>query len=147
MVNIAVRQANNTDIGVLHFINQRTLPQPYTIKQWTEIVYSPTIKCMIIESSKSIVGYCVTEFQKNATAHIASIAIMLEYQKLGLANRLVSHAEMIAKQAGAQRIVLEVNEHNLAAIGLYQKAGYHHYGKQERFYNDGSTALLLEKVL
>jgi ribosomal protein S18 acetylase RimI-like enzyme len=42
---------------------------------------------------------------------------------------------------------LEVNERNRRAIRLYEKAGYHRFGRYDAYYEDGAPALRYEKPL
>ena len=42
---------------------------------------------------------------------------------------------------------LEVRADNIAAIGLYKRAGYHPLGQKPDYYEDGTTALLFGRQL
>ena len=55
---------------------------------------------------------------------LQAIAILPEYRGRGLARQLLGNAESVAKDAGANRIALQVEEVNEGAFKTYQRNGY-----------------------
>jgi ribosomal protein S18 acetylase RimI-like enzyme len=55
---------------------------------------------------------------------LQAIAILPEYRGKGLARQLLGKAESVAKDAGANRIALQVEEVNEVAFRTYQSNGY-----------------------
>ena len=55
---------------------------------------------------------------------LQAIAILPEYRGRGLARQLLGNAESVAKDAGANRIALQVEEVNEVAFKTYQRNGY-----------------------
>ena len=55
---------------------------------------------------------------------LQAIAILPEYRGRGLARQLLGNAESVAKDAGANRIALQVEEVNEVAFRTYQRNGY-----------------------
>lgn len=55
---------------------------------------------------------------------IATIVVSRKYQKSGVGSALYERVYEIAKQQGADRIVLEVFSFNLSAIDFYEKLGF-----------------------
>ena len=44
----------------------------------------------------------------------------------------------------AERCLLEVNAHNLAAVKLYEACGFETFSKRTAYYHDGADALMME---
>ncbi|MEM7592787.1 MAG: N-acetyltransferase [Cyanobacteria bacterium P01_A01_bin.83] len=77
-------------------------------------------------------------------AHITLLAIHPDYRRQGLGQLLLLALidQAIARQL--QWATLEVNEHNLAAINLYQRYGFLVAGKRKGYYQPaGDDALVL----
>lgn len=77
-------------------------------------------------------------------AHITLLGIHPDYRQQGLGKLLLL---TLLKDAIARRLewaTLEVNEHNLAAINLYQKYGFQIAGSRKNYYQPaGDDALVL----
>lgn len=77
-------------------------------------------------------------------AHITLLAIHPEHRQQGLGQLLliILLKDAIARQL--ERATLEVNEHNLGAINLYQKYGFQIAGTRKNYYQPaGDDALVL----
>lgn len=77
-------------------------------------------------------------------AHITLLAIHPEHRQQGLGQLLliILLKDAIARQL--ERATLEVNEHNLGAINLYQKHGFQVAGTRKNYYQPaGDDALVL----
>jgi ribosomal-protein-alanine N-acetyltransferase len=80
-------------------------------------------------------------------AEILTLAVLPDRQRQGLATRLLQAAHDRAASLGAQAMLLEVAESNLAARGLYARSGYVQVGRRRRYYPDGGDALVLRCAL
>ena len=57
---------------------------------------------------------------------LGRLAVLKEYRKMGLASKLISAVEEYAKKQGVTELYLNAQ---LAALRLYQKAGYSQFGE------------------
>lgn len=80
-------------------------------------------------------------------ARLYSLAINPEAKGQGLGFQLMQALETEAKTAECRFIRLEVHINNAAAIALYRRNGYRQLGERKGYYQDGGTALLMEKRL
>ncbi|MGE0767349.1 MAG: ribosomal protein S18-alanine N-acetyltransferase [Hyphomicrobiaceae bacterium] len=73
-------------------------------------------------------------------AEILSIAVDPQWQRKGVAARLVDGVKRGAARTGARALFLEVAEGNTAALALYRKAGFVETGRRKNYYAqpDGS---------
>ena len=80
-------------------------------------------------------------------AEILTLAVRPAARRSGLGGRLVEAAVVRAAALGAERMFLEVAEDNVAARGLYARAGFREAGRRRGYYarSDGSRedALIL----
>jgi hypothetical protein len=80
-------------------------------------------------------------------ARLYSIAVAPHMSGRGVGPMLLRAAEDAALARDCRTIRLEVHETNHAAISRYRKSGYREFGKREKYYEDGGTALRFEKRL
>lgn len=67
---------------------------------------------------------------------IKTICVLPEYRRKGLAQKLM-------QQISGDKIFLEVEENNIAAIGLYKKLGLTQFGSRKDYYGAGKNAILM----
>jgi len=67
-------------------------------------------------------------------AEILTLAVAPEARRDGLGRRLVEAAAVVATQAGATRMFLEVADDNAAARALYDRAGFDQIGRRKAYY-------------
>jgi ribosomal-protein-alanine N-acetyltransferase len=84
-------------------------------------------------------------------AEILSVAVAARQQGRGLASKLLSlHLRRLAG-LGARAVFLEVDEHNKAAIRLYDRAGFHEISRRPNYYpvggDEAAAALVLRRDL
>jgi ribosomal-protein-alanine N-acetyltransferase len=73
---------------------------------------------------------------------IMNLFVNEEERHKGIATSLMN--EMMEKE-DYNRIMLEVNEHNIEAIRLYTKLGFSEISLRDRYYGE-DTAIIMEKV-
>lgn len=84
-------------------------------------------------------------------AEILTLAIDAQYRRRGLAQTLLRDTSTMLAAAGAERLFLEVDAENDAAIALYKKHGFTPVGRRRNYYRrDGHPprdALCLSLIL
>lgn len=103
---------------------------------------------LIAEEAGTGVAYA-TMFHKDrrARAQLASIAVLPEHRKKGIATTLLHRIEDAAHEKGAKLIALEVSVNNVSAIDLYTSNGYLVLGNIKGYYGPGKDAYYMEKGL
>ena len=83
----------------------------------------------------AVIYHCVDQL----TDEILFLATSPGRRKQGWMERLLRE---FAAAKGEAQIWLECREDNLGAIQLYKKIGFKESGRRERYYRDGTTAIL-----
>src|SRR6185436_1938665 len=81
----------------------------------------------------------------SSAARLYSLVVDPVHRGSGLAGQLLDAAEAAACNRGSKVIRLEVRPENRDARELYARRGYAEFGQIARFYEDGATALRLQK--
>jgi len=106
---------------------------------------SPDCVTFGIKDHQSLFGFIIVQAQSRQKARLITLDICPEQRRKKLGQALLEHAHDFLRQSGFKLIVLETAINNPAAIALYEKLGYERTGISERFYPDGTDALLMEK--
>ena len=104
--------------------------------------------CLVAEKQQQIIGYILLLFRRGSSlARIYSLAVDNDQRGQGVARQLLQSGEQSAIERQRLFIRLEVRVDNPAAIALYQADGYHEFDQEDNYYEDGASALRLEKAL
>lgn len=80
-------------------------------------------------------------------AEILTIAVAPERRRQGLARRLLTGAAAELRSRGVQRLFLEVDDTNLAALALYRDLGAERIGHRPAYYANGADASIYSLAL
>ncbi len=111
-------------------------------------IFAPGAIFLVVERAGRCAAYLLISKRRNSTrAQIYSLAVDPPFQGRGLGRFLLESGEREARLRGARSIALEVRGDNERALQLYQTAGFERVGVVADFYEDGQSALKLEKRL
>ncbi|MBR1984922.1 MAG: ribosomal protein S18-alanine N-acetyltransferase [Clostridia bacterium] len=99
----------------------------------------------VYEENGKVVAYCFSILGLD-TLEILDIAVLPKYRHNGIAKKLLSHIENLAKQQNPEiSFYLEVSEKNEIARKVYEKLGYSIISKRKDYYGKDNSALIMEK--
>lgn len=75
------------------------------------------------------------------------IMVVPAARRAGLAAELLSRGMTWATEGGAERILLEVNPGNTAAVRLYRRHGFDEISRRENYYGNGEDAMVMSASL
>lgn len=86
------------------------------------------------EEDGKIVGTTIVQRHGSSNVWIVgTVAVLLEYRRLGMARKLVERGIEIIREADGERAWLSVIDGNLPAKSLYENLGFEHYCGQIEF--------------
>jgi ribosomal-protein-alanine N-acetyltransferase len=92
---------------------------------------------------RQLIGFIAGDVRRaEGMAWIATVAVLPEFRRHGIGSALLAACEA---QIPLSRIRLCVRPSNDEAIRLYEQYGYTKVGEWTRYYNDGESALVMEK--
>jgi [ribosomal protein S18]-alanine N-acetyltransferase len=80
-----------------------------------------------------IQGYGLMSYAMDE-AHILNLCVTPDGRRCGIGAYLLEHLMTEARQHEVEWVLLEVRKSNLAAIALYQNAGFHEIGERRNYY-------------
>ena len=93
-----------------------------------------------------LVGYAFVLVDPD-DAHLHTIVVEQAARRMGVASALLGRLQKIATQLDKRRILLEVSEHNAAALQLYQRHGYTQLSHRAGYYGAGDAAIIMQLIL
>ncbi|MBO5413550.1 MAG: ribosomal protein S18-alanine N-acetyltransferase [Clostridia bacterium] len=103
---------------------------------------NPFSQYIIAKLNKEIVGFAGV-IDTVDQLEITNIVVKKDYRKNGIGNELLVELITLAKENGKDKIILEVNSTNLAAIKLYEKNGFKNVGFRKKYYNNTYDANIM----
>lgn len=99
----------------------------------------PTVHWLVGEDGYAVASYVgdVVELQRIGVAPGA--------RRTGLAGRLV--VAVVEQATTEERVIVEVREDNAGALAFYADAGFVELDRRPRYYQDGTTAVVLEMMV
>lgn len=107
------------------------------------------MSCVVAEEEDgALAGYALVLYRGTTSlARLYSIAVAPDRQGRGHARALMAAAEAAARDEGCAVMRLEVRPDNTGAIALYRALGYQEFAVYQRYYEDLSDALRMQKPL
>ena len=144
----SIRPMEESDLEVVMYLENTCFLAPWGLKELMyELNDNPVSSMWVIESSTAgVVGF-IDYWITFDSATIAQICINPVYRKRGLGISLLKEAFKDCKAQKVRNITLEVREHNIPAIRLYEKFGFKNVLIKEKYYTNGDNAVYMIKEM
>ena len=142
---IVKRRGTLLDLEQIHALEKMVFKnEAWTINMLKiELLCRHNSEILIIEENRSILGYFI--YRKLVSEYyILNIGVSPLRQKEGIGGLLLK--DFLNDLENNSTVFLEVKKSNFAAINLYKKNGFKVFGAREKYYKDGSSALLMNYV-
>lgn len=143
-----VRPMKESDLNVVMYLENTCFVAPWGLKDVKyELNDNPVSNLWVIESDLTgVVGF-VDYWITFDSATVCQICINPVYQRKGLGSILIEEMIKDCRTENVRNITLEVRDHNVAAIKLYEKHGFKKTIVKEGYYTNGDNALYMIKEL
>ena len=144
-----IRHARLEDVEVVASLEQRNLG----VDAWSADLVAqgvtgtlPTIRYLVAEADGQIVGHAVASIVADI-AELQRIAVDPAHRRTGLATALLDAVVDEARTEDADRLLIEVREDNDGALAFYATRGFVEIDRRQRYYRDGTTAIVMRLPL
>lgn len=146
---LVLREMTHEDIEAVMRIERSIYPWPWTTGNFSDSLHSGYL-CTVAELGGTMAGYAVMMFAPYE-AHLLTIGIAHDFQRQGWGSALLGALLQRAREAGAERVLLEVRPSNAPALALYRKNGFTPIGLRRGYYpadnGRGEDAIVMECLL
>jgi ribosomal protein S18 acetylase RimI-like enzyme len=142
--SVAIEPASLRDLGALRHVEQICFPKDaWPLMDLIGVLTFPGVVRLKAVNGKQMVGFIAGDIRRlEGVAWIATVAVLPEFRSRGIGAALLQACEA---QISVNRIRLCVRPSNDVAIRLYERFGYTKVGEWTRYYQDGESALVMEK--
>lgn len=134
-----LRGVQGDEAGALADIHALAFDHPWSADEIAELIGGPGAFALLAEDAAPVAFILCRAIA--GEAEILTLAVSPAARRRGVARGLVEAAVGAARIAGADVMFLEVADDNLAAIGLYEAAGFMRVGLRRGYYDRGPQGL------
>ncbi|GAB4436021.1 MAG: hypothetical protein OHK0011_19190 [Turneriella sp.] len=131
--------------AVLDLDQQVFADEAWSLQQWESEFSAPGVIIILAYGSDRPCGF-LSAGKAGDDLEIRKIGLLPAYRRHGLGKQLLHHA-INHKASALRRCLIEVSSANAAGLAFYEKLGFSEIGRRHNYYADGSTAILMEKIL
>lgn len=148
-VRTAVRQAKPSDKAFIAGLSGKVFsvygPYRATVGRWFES--GATMTSISMAEGRPVgfvmIGALPGDREGETRLEVLAIAVTPEFQRRGIGEELLQHAQKCLKELGDQRLFLHTAKENLAAQKLFLRNGFRPVDLKKGFYPSGQDALMM----
>ena len=130
----------------VYIIEKQSFLSPWSKKQLLSYCDNQfRFKSFVFFKQKTIIGYIMSQVILEEI-HLHNFAVCLQFRRKGVGSRMLLDFIHILKLDSIKKICLEVKDSNISAIKFYISHKFNPVGERKNYYEDGSNAILMDKV-
>ena len=134
-------------LEALTAIEEISFSDPWSAQALAGAMADPDCCFLTALEDGAAVGYCIVH-SLYEQADLYSVAVHPDHRRRGIAGALLDRGFAWAKQAGAERVFLEVRAGNGEARSLYEQMGFVPIALRKKYYTAPvEDAVIMEKTL
>ena len=142
-MNLTFKQMTQADVDEVVQVEENSFNHPWSKQSFSEEAANPVAYYLLPLQADEIIGYVGVWFILDE-AHITNVAVLPEYRKQGIGEKMMREILRIAKARGVVAMTLEVRPSNAPALALYHKLGFVSEGIRKQYYEDnGEDAIIM----
>lgn len=144
-----IRAAIRTDLDALVALEERVFASDrISRRQFRHHIDNRRAVLLVCAQGDTLLGNSLLLLRRGShVARLYSLVAAPDARGSGVGQSLLAADEQIARQRGCHLLRLEVRVDNSAAIALYERSGYHRFGRRADYYADGADAWRYQKSL
>jgi len=147
--SLKIRDFHSEDLETLYEIDHICFPEDIAYSR-AELLFflnhSGSIT-RVAEACGRIAGFVLTRIESHQQAHILTLDVVPETQRLGIGTELMEDVHNILKQRKINTAILEVGTGNLVAQRLYERMQYRYIETLPGYYNGCEDAFRMGRFL
>jgi ribosomal-protein-alanine N-acetyltransferase len=145
-ITVTIEQANWRDFNTVNRLEKICFPvDVWPFWEVFGVLSLPQVVRLKALVERQLVGFIALDIRpRENVAWIATIGVLPEYRRRGVASRLISAAET---QVTVESVRLSLRSSNEGALRLYQRLGYEHFDRWPRYYVGGEDAIVMQKII
>ena len=143
MTSLRIRRMTFLDIDGVWAVESQVFNNPWSRSAFVdEMTDNDLAHYLVLEDQGMIAGYAGMWIVVDE-AHVTNIALLPDYRRQGLGEKLVRELIKTARERYAVMMTLEVRPSNTVAQSLYSKLGFLPQGIRRAYYSDNQEDALI----
>ena len=143
---LTVRNMIESDVEAIASMESTVFSDAWTAKSIEDTYNQSQAFIVTAKLDDKVAGYCIVYFVLDE-GEIARVAVDKCSRRQGVGRKLLEQVEIICKEKGITRLMLDVRESNESARGFYKSLGFEEDGVRKNFYEmPKENAVLMSKV-
>lgn len=139
MQKVKILSLSQEQLPAAAALAQCCFPDPWSLALFEAAFSQPNTTLFAAMATDTLAGYLILQ-RLGDEESVDDIAVAPEFRRQGIAQQLLETAHA---QFSTCPFLLEVREHNTAALALYQKLGYQQVGFRKRYYTNPNEGAVL----
>ena len=149
-INLTLKPATPADAEPIALMSRELietgLPWTWTPERVTRNLRRPETLVLTARDGERMAGFAIMQFG-DERAHLSLLAVRPDYQRHGIARRMLAWLVESALTAGIASIHLELRETNLAARRFYLGQGFAETARLPKYYSGAETAVRMMREI
>jgi [ribosomal protein S18]-alanine N-acetyltransferase len=141
-IAVEIRPLGLSDLNSIDSIEQRAYRTPWSRSMFASELAKASSICLGAFDGDRLIGYVVNSRYVDAW-HVMNVAVDPDYQRRGIATRLLQRLFDVTRDDQRRGYTLEVRVSNEEAIGLYESLGFERQGIRRGYYTDNREDALI----
>jgi ribosomal-protein-alanine N-acetyltransferase len=141
-IAIEIRRLGLSDLNSIDSIEQRAYRTPWSRSMFASELAKASSICLGAFDGDRLIGYAVNSRYVDAW-HVMNVAVDPDFQRRGIASRLLEHLFEVTRDDQRRGYTLEVRISNENAIALYERLGFVRQGLRRGYYTDNREDALI----
>lgn len=142
---LTIRKMRESDIAGVAELERATFSDAWSERALKETYNQKQTLLLVAYEDKELIGYLILYFVLEE-GEIARIAVSPGHRRQGVGGRMLLEMEDLCEDNGIVKILLDVRESNVTAIGFYTDHGFIQDGVRLGFYdNPKEDAVLMSR--
>jgi len=130
---VILRPAALEDASALAVVHAHGFDNPWPAEEIATLLTGPGGFGVIAEADGAVAGFLLARVVAGE-AEVLTVVVSPERRRLGVGAALVEAVAGVAAAAGAEAVFLEAAVDNVAALTLYERAGFREAGVRRGYY-------------
>ena len=122
------------------------LPWGWQYDRVAKAIADPNTNVAVVGAPGAVIAFGIMSYSDDE-AHLQLFAVRRAHQRKGIGSALLSWLEVVAREGGAERILVEARKDNAAGRLFYSEHGYHEREIKQGMYHNTADGVCLEKWL
>jgi ribosomal-protein-alanine N-acetyltransferase len=143
---LEIAEATAAEVAAVHRIEEASFPAPWRREFFSAEVEGENRYNIVAKKGGVVVGYLFAMWIFDEM-HVNKIAVTSAERRQGIANTLMEHCLLFAREHDVTTISLEVRQSNRAAQEFYRSLEFETSYIRKRYYPDGEAAVVMIRAV